>query len=207
VRYAGVDEVGYGALAGPLVSVAVAVDVDLSFERLRRWWPVDRVRDSKKTTPAQRAEIMSRLMPWLVEQHASVGIGEIPPSTIDQYGYSKALLWSKQDALKVLTAEAPVDLLIVDGSVGVGDLPGVRECRVIPQADADYWVVSAASIIAKVYRDALMRDLASEYPQYDWTNNMGYAGGGKLTSVHIAALRKHGLTVHHRKQACRTALS
>jgi ribonuclease HII len=206
VRYAGVDEVGYGALAGPLVSVAVAVDVDMRFDNFREWWPVPRVRDSKKTSAPQRVEILSRLMPWLVEHGASVGIGEIPPADIDRYGYSKALLWSKLEAMKVLAEEAPVDLLVVDGSIMLTGLHGVDQ-RVIPQADASYWIVAAASIIAKSYRDAIMLELHGEFPLYRFDSNMGYAGGGKQTSEHIAALRKHGLTVHHRKQACRTVLS
>lgn len=206
MRYAGVDEVGYGALAGPLVSVAVAVDSNLPFGNFQDWWPVPRVRDSKKTTPAQRVEIMSRLMPWLIERHASVGIGEIPPSTIDKHGYSKALLWSKLDAMAALNEEVPVDLLVVDGSVGLEGLHGVDQ-RVIPQADSSFWIVAAASIIAKTYRDAIMLKLHAEHPLYDWASNMGYAGGGKNSSTHIGALRKYGLTEHHRKKACRTALS
>jgi ribonuclease HII len=206
VRYAGVDEVGYGALAGPLVSVAVAVDVNVPFGNFQEWWPVPGVRDSKKTTPAQRVEIMSRLMPYLLERRAAVGIGEISPADIDKHGYSKALLWSKLDALKVLNEEAPVDLLVVDGNIMLEGLHGIDQ-RVIPQADSSFWIVAAASIIAKTYRDAIMLELHREFPLYRFDSNMGYAGGGKQTSEHIAALRKYGLTVHHRKKACRTALS
>ncbi len=206
MRYAGVDEVGYGALAGPLVSVAVAVDVNVPFGNFQEWWPVPGVRDSKKTTPAQRVEIMSRLMPYLLERRAAVGIGEISPADIDKHGYSKALLWSKLDALKVLNEEAPVDLLVVDGNIMLEGLHGIDQ-RVIPQADSSFWIVAAASIIAKTYRDAIMLELHREFPLYRFDSNMGYAGGGKQTSEHIAALRKYGLTVHHRKKACRTALS
>jgi ribonuclease HII len=201
-----VDEVGYGALAGPLVSVAVAVDVNVPFGNFQEWWPVPGVRDSKKTTPAQRVEIMSRLMPYLLERRAAVGIGEISPADIDKHGYSKALLWSKLDALKVLNEEAPVDLLVVDGNIMLEGLHGIDQ-RVIPQADSSFWIVAAASIIAKTYRDAIMLELHREFPLYRFDSNMGYAGGGKQTSEHIAALRKYGLTVHHRKKACRTALS
>ena len=206
MRYAGIDECGYGALAGPLVSVAVAVNVDLTFDAFQEWWPVPGVRDSKKTTPTQRGEILSRLLPWLINHRASVGIGVVQPSTIDKCGYSKALLWSHQDAVLAAREEDALDLLIVDGSVPISGMNWVEQ-RVIPKADSSFWIVAAASIIAKVYRDAIMLELHQEFPFYGWGSNMGYAGGGKQTSTHIAALRQYGLSPHHRKQACKTALS
>ncbi len=150
---------------------------------------------------------MGRLMPWLVEQGASVGIGEVSAEDIDRRGYSGALRWSKLLALHVVEGEAPLNVLVVDGSVRVEGLSWRVNQRVIPQADSKFWLVAAASIIAKTYRDDLMLKLHQEFPVYRWDSNMGYAGGGKQTSVHIAALRKYGMSPHHREQACRTALS
>lgn len=208
MRYAGVDEVGYGALAGPLVAVAVAVDADVRFADLKRWWPLAGVKDSKKTTFAQRSVLFPRLVDFLVEAGASVGLGEVPPSTIDKYGYGRALEWAKVEAVQRVVREEPVDLVIVDGSIG---LPAKEidhvEQRVVPKADVDYWVVAAASILAKVYRDRIMLELSEEFPAYDFEHNMGYTGGSKTSSVHVAALRRLGLTKHHRRIACRTVLS
>lgn len=205
MRYAGVDEVGYGALAGNLTSVVVAIDVNVPPGNFASWWPVRAVRDSKKTTFAQREAMLPDLVRFLVANRASVGIGDVPPSTIDRYGYSQALLWSKLDALAQVNTEGRPDILIVDGSVGLGDHGQTHdiEQRVEPQADARYWIVAAASIIAKQHRDRQMLELACEFPEYGFAENKGYAGGGQ----HVEALRRHGLTPHHRKQACRTILS
>jgi len=208
VRYAGVDEVGYGALAGPMVAVAVAVDADVDARDLKRWWPLQGVKDSKKTTFAQREELHPRLVDFLLRAGASVGLGDVPPSTIDRYGYGPALEWAKVEAVRQCVAEEEIDLLVVDGSIG---LPPAKifhtQQRVAPKADNDYWVVAAASILAKVYRDRIMLELDKSFPEYDFVHNMGYTGGGKATSVHVDALRRLGLTKHHRRVACRTVLS
>lgn len=208
MRYAGVDEVGYGALAGPIVSVAVAIDVNVRFEDLRRWWPLADVRDSKKTTEVQRQRLMPVLQRYLLENGASVGVGEVSAADIDRYGYKRSLELTKLEALRDVIRDARPDMIIVDGSVGLPSA-GVLdiEQRVVPRADADYWVVAAASILAKVYRDDQMREMAQEFPAYDWVHNKGYAGGSAQQSVHVRALVEHGLSPHHRRIACRTILS
>ena len=202
------DEVGYGALAGPLVAVAVAADVDVAFDELRRWWPLPGVRDSKKTTPAQRARVVPAILRYLVANGGSVGLGSVSPAEIDDLGYSRALERAKVLAVAAVIEDAPLGLLVVDGSVG---LPPARVShvpqRVVPRADADYWVVAAASMIAKQYRDQIMEELDREWPQYAWCKNMGYTGGSKAGSTHVAALRAHGLSPHHRRIACQTVLS
>lgn len=205
MRYAGVDEVGNGCLAGPITAVAVALDVDMPFSRLCHWHPLPQVRDSKKTTPTQRGRILPELMGYLIDQHASIGVCDVPVTVINEMGHTYALELAKREAVLQLLSDGPVGLLIVDGSMGIGPLP--MRYRVIPKADDTYWIVSAASIIAKCHRDAYMHMIAREHPQYGWDKNLGYAGGAKAVSTHVAALRKYGLTRYHRHKACRTVLS
>jgi len=208
MRYAGVDEVGYGALAGVLTACCVVVNADVPFERLKRWWPVEGVRDSKKTTAPQRAALLPKIVAFIIENGGSAGISDIPPSTIDRYGYSAALEWAKVTAVQQVVEEGLPDLLVVDGNIGLPPREVFHiEQRVAPKADNDYWVVAAASIIAKVHRDTQMLEIAKEFPQYGFASNMGYAGGGVDSSVHVAALRKYGLSPHHRTKACATILA
>ena len=208
MRYAGVDEVGLGALAGPISTCCVAIDADVRFSSLKKWWPLQGVKDSKKTTFPQRLALMPRLIEFLLEAGASVGIEDVLPADIDIFGYSEALHRAHVGAVRNAYADQPFDLLIIDGSNGLrgNDIHHVEQ-RVAPKADNDYWVVAAASIIAKVHRDAMMIEMHDDYAMYGFAQNMGYTGGGKDTSVHVAALRKYGLSPHHRKIACRTVLS
>lgn len=205
MRYAGVDEVGIGALAGSILAVAIAVDCEMPFREFRTWWPVVGVKDSKKTTPAQRAEIRPRLMHYLLSHGASISIGESSAGYINTVGFSVALLRAQQDAVAGAELDAPVDLLIVDGNIAIKGLHISQHARA--KADRDYWIVAAASILAKMWRDVQMVVLSREFPAYHFEENMGYTGGSKFNSSHIAALRRHGLTRHHRKKACLTALA
>ena len=208
MRYVGVDEVGNGALAGPLVAAAVAIDAPVRFEELKRWWPLAGVRDSKRLTFAQREALLPELVPFLLRSGASVQIVEASAREIDERGHASAHLGVLTDAVRGVVEDAGADLVIVDGRL---ELPSWKirhvEQRAAPHADADYWVVAAASILAKVHRDRLMVGLAREFPAYGFDQNMGYTGGSKATSPHVRALRLHGPTPHHRRAACRTVLS
>jgi len=201
VLYAGLDEVGYGALAGPIVVVAVALEIPLPLKRLREFWPLQNVKDSKKTTPAQRERLRSELSGFLVDVGAFVGVGTAPVRVINKYGYSSALANAKNKAIKEIVSVdgARPDLLILDGNIGLPRYGGPQRC--IPGADDKFWVAAAASILAKITRDDMMIHAARRHPQYGWESNKGY-----YCPKHIAALVKHGLTRMHRIQPCTTAL-
>ena len=198
------DEVGTGALAGPAVVCCVCMDVDVPFEELRSWWPLGPavVRDSKKTTAEQRAWIVPRLVDFLLEHQAAVSITSVPPSTIDRYGPRAALEWAMVTAVTQVLNEGPVDLLVIDGKVllPAEDVFHTRQVAE-PKADANYWLVAAASILAKASRDKTMHELDAKEPEYGFKKHVGYP-----TAEHRAALVRHGLSPYHRQKACKTFL-
>ena len=202
----GVDEVGYGALAGPIVAAAVTMEIPYPRHKLTRFWPMSSVKDSKKTTKPQRIRLASSLTTFLVHKEAGVGIGVVPASRIDVLGYSEAADEARRLAVERATAVDGLrpDLVIVDGTIPISRLRIPQQC--IPQADAQYWLVAAASILAKIYRDTKMVRAATRHPEYGWEQNMGYAGGSIQDSPHICALVDHGLTSMHRRQPCQKVL-
>lgn len=174
---AGLDEVGMGCLAGPLVVCVAAF-----YEGTIR---IAGVKDSKKVTPNAR----KKLMPHIIEEAEYVGFGYADVDMIDCKGISYA--W--QYAVGMALDRAPkFDLLVVDGTRAVKGYSGKQLVK--PKADVVHWEVSAASIIAKVMRDAHMEDLAPYYPDYDFSSNMGYG-----TDKHRTALEKKGALPIHRK--------
>lgn len=193
----GLDEVGWGALAGPIVSVvAVFRPLDLAF------MPPG-VKDSKKTTEAQRRMLYEPLC----RSAFDVGVGHAWPWEIDTYGPGEALQLSYRRALDDVRRDCAPHLLIVDGSNRVSAWKG--EQRVEPKADVKYKEVSAASIIAKVFRDCIMEDYAKTWPEYGWNLNKGYG-----TTDHTDAIQKYGALVNvddrskyiHRLRYCRNLL-
>ena len=200
MQYAGVDEVGLGALAGPIVVVAVALSVDLPFDRVHRYWPMKAVKDSKKTTPTARAELSSSLPRFLIANGAGVGIGVQGAAAIDRLGYSVALRRAQIAAIEAAHTDTPIDMVIADGDRTISGLEHKQVA--IPKADGTYWVVAAASIIAKIYRDNIMCDAAREHPHYGWTRNKGYA-----TQEHIDALLARGSCQLHRSKPVATVLA
>ena len=175
----GVDEVGTGAVAGPIYIVAAAFDGGFPHS-------ID-IRDSKKMTPAQRR----RSFEAILEVSASVGLGMAWPDEINQLGVRAC--WERcvrraVDMLRVIPAQ-----IVIDGGVGVDDLAAISEVLVVPHADATHWQVSAASILAKVMRDDMMEHLATEYPVYGWDSNKGY-----LSAAHTKGLKAYGPCVLHR---------
>lgn len=176
----GVDEVGRGCFAGPLLSVAT----------LFRGWSVgcEDVDDSKKLSAKKRDRVFKNILKST--ELIDFGIGESSVEEIDKIGIDQANIFAMDRAVKALPCRP--NFVVVDGVKGV---PGFyhHEMLVVPKADGLYPVVGAASILAKVIRDALMDELHSIYPQYAWNSNKGYG-----TKDHIEALRTHGSTVHHR---------
>lgn len=172
---AGVDEVGRGPLAGPVVTAAVIIDQD--FDLLD-------VNDSKKLSPERRL----KLYPKILEEAVSVGIGVKSPAVIDQINIYEADRQAMAQAVRALNIKP--DALLVDAMDVPVDLPQVK----LIKGDAKSNSIAAASIVAKVFRDKLMDDYAKIYPQYGFPNNAGYG-----TKEHIEALKKYGPTPIHRK--------
>lgn len=172
---AGVDEVGRGPLAGPVAAAAVILDPD------RRPRGLD---DSKALNQAQREEAFERIMASAL----AVSVAFVTAAEIDRINIRRASLAAMARAVAGLT-HAPAYLL-VDGN----DRPPVNcPCRLIVKGDATALSIAAASIVAKVARDAMMRRLAAHYPQYGFETNVGYAA-----PRHLEALALHGASPAHR---------
>lgn len=176
----GLDEVGRGPLAGPVVAACVYVP-----EGARILPFIARIRDSKTLNHGKLAELDA-----LIRTHCTWHIAEVGPEEIDAINILQASL----KAMRLACAGTGVAFsrALVDGNRTPGGLP----CPATPIIGGDRVSVSiaAASIIAKVYRDALMRTLHAGHPQYGWERNAGYP-----TAEHREALRRHGITPHHRR--------
>ena len=194
-RVAGIDEVGRGALAGP-VSVGVVV-VDHAIRKA-----LTGVRDSKDLTPNARNALVPRIRAWAVD----FAVGHASPDEIDEVGIIGALRIAGHRALLQLR-ELP-DVVLLDGShdwftppeqvsfveLAAGLLDSVPPVVTKVKADQTCASVSAASVLAKVERDAQMTRLAHDFPAYQWHDNKGYA-----SPVHIQALAQHGPCAEHRR--------
>lgn len=191
-RTCGLDEVGRGALAGPLVAAAVILPGDIR-ERLGALAPF--LRDSKTTPRIKREAVATAL-----REHAmSIALAVVPVTVIDARGIG----WANRDVFRQLICEIEADEYVVDGKVKPPAPPDrIMRVRCMVKADAYAPAVSAASIIAKVYRDHLMAELAGDFAGYGWERNAGYS-----SPEHLAALRSQGVTEHHRALFVATALS
>jgi ribonuclease HII len=175
---AGVDEVGVGPLAGPVVAAALVLPREVTLVGLN---------DSKKVPRARRESLASELH----EVAVGIGIGEVGPEEIDQLGIYKASLEAMHRAVASLERTTPVGHLLVDART----IPGVAQPQTpIVKGDAKDASIAAASIVAKVHRDAQMARLAVRYPFYGFDRHMGYG-----TAEHLAALNEHGPCPVHRR--------
>ena len=174
---AGVDEVGRGCLAGPVVAAAVILPKDF-------YHPV--LNDSKQLSFKQREEVKKD-----IERNAiTFAVAEISNTIIDEVNILNASFLAMHKALDQL-AVIP-ELILVDGN-------RFRPYKFIPyhcivQGDAKFYAIAAASVIAKCYRDELMYSLSSSFPHYGWETNVGYP-----TIEHRKAIEIHGITEFHRK--------
>lgn len=173
---AGIDEVGRGPLAGPVVAAAVGFPVGAR---------IPKVNDSKQLSEAAREELDA-----LIRAVAGVRIGlaEIPVEVIDEINILRATHLAMRRAAEQIPE---ADCLLVDG-LPVPGLP--KESFSVVKGDAQSASIAAASIIAKVYRDRLMVKLDEIYPQYGFAENKGYG-----TAAHLEALKKFGVTEVHRR--------
>ena len=176
----GIDEAGRGPLAGPVVAAAVILDRRRLSRSLR-----DGLDDSKKLLPAAREEFFVILRRSAV----AIGVGAASAAEIDRINILRATLAAMGRAVAALRLTPAIAL--VDGNV-----PPSLPCPVetVVGGDGLSLSIAAASVIAKVTRDRLMRKLAERYEGYGWTTNVGYA-----TDEHRAALLALGPTPHHRK--------
>ena len=176
-RYvAGVDEVGRGPLAGPVVAAAVILDPDS---------PIEGLADSKKLTEKRR----EALDPIIREQALCWALGRAEPEEIDRINILQASLLAMQRAVAALST--PPDLALVDGNKA----PQLNcQIRTIVGGDASEPAISAASIIAKVARDREMVELDARYPGYGLAKHKGYP-----TKLHLEALQQLGVTEIHRR--------
>lgn len=173
---AGVDEVGRGPLAGPVVCAAVIMPLENEIEG---------VDDSKKLSPKKR-EVLATL---IRERARAYSICEVDACKIDEINILEATRLCMKRAVESLSV--PADFVLTDGNMTL-DLRVPQKS--IIKGDALVYSIGAASILAKVYRDALMREYAKEFPEYGFERNVGYG-----TAEHIRAIREVGICRIHRK--------
>ena len=175
---AGIDEVGRGPLAGPVVAACVHVP-DLSYPWL------DEVTDSKRLSKLKRIKLSA-----LIQQHCVWSIAEISPREIDQINILQATMRAMEKAAYGLSIVP--NMIYVDGNRVPLNMPS--PAKAVIKGDTKIIEIACASIIAKVYRDNIMEQLANDYPHYGWNTNAGYG-----SAKHLEAIEKYGVTTHHRQ--------
>ena len=180
----GIDEVGRGPLAGPVVAGAVSLPKDE---------PILYLNDSKKLSEKKREQLYDEIM----EKAVAVGIGMVSPARIDEINILQATYEAMREAISKLAVKP--DLLLNDAVT----IPEV-EIRQIPiiKGDAKSVSIAAASIVAKVTRDRLMAEYAGVIPGYDFAKNKGYG-----TKAHIEALKSQGASPIHRRSFIKNFVS
>jgi ribonuclease HII len=175
-RIAGVDEAGRGPLAGPVVAAAVIFPMELIIER---------VDDSKKCTAKLREELFTLIM----EHAISVGVGVVDHDVIDRINILQATILAMKKSIENMTIQP--EYAIIDG---VSFKDETLKFQNIIKGDEKSFTIAAASIVAKVTRDRLMRELDFHFPQYGFARHKGYG-----TRQHIEAIRTYGLCEIHRR--------
>ena len=172
---AGVDEVGRGCLAGPVVSAAVVLKKSINLNLLK---------DSKKISFNKREEVSEH-----IKKNSYYALGIASVEEILNLNILQASLLSMKRA--ILKLEIKPGLTLIDGNFAP---KGLKNYKTIINGDEKIKVISAASIIAKVYRDRFMIRLSKKFSNYAWDRNFGYG-----TKAHLEGLKKFGVTSHHRK--------
>lgn len=180
----GLDEVGRGCLAGPVVTAAVILPKDFDF-------PI--VKDSKKLSEKKRKEAFELIK----EKAIDYSISFIPPQTIDKINILQATMEGMHTCLNTL--ENNFNHILVDGNYFLPYKEIPYDC--IIKGDNTYYSIAAASILAKVSRDEFMKKLHEEFPRYKWDSNKGYG-----SSDHIEMIKKIGINEHHRKSFLKNIL-
>jgi len=172
---AGVDEVGRGCLAGPVISAAVI---------LKKTINLDLLKDSKKINFINRVKIANH-----IRKNSYFAIGASSVKEIFNYNILNASLLSMKRAIFKLPKKPKI--ILIDGLFAP---KGIRNFKTIINGDQKFKCISAASIIAKEYRDLLMIKLSRKFKHYAWEKNFGYG-----TRDHLLGLKKYGITPYHRK--------
>ncbi len=191
VPVCGIDEVGRGPLAGPVVTACAFIPE----EKINH--PVwKEVTDSKKLSTAKRDYLFD-----IIKQQCVYGLAEASAQEIDSLNIHHATLLAMKRAYDAVHSKINISLVLVDGKFAPA-LP----CRThtVVKGDSLSLSIAAASIIAKVTRDRMMNELHIQFPHYGWNTNAGYG-----TATHIDGIARHGITLHHRKSfaPCKTPLS
>ena len=173
---AGVDEAGRGPLAGPVVAAAVIFSPETFIEN---------VDDSKKLSEKEREE----LFPIIIKKSLAFAVSAVSNIQIDRINILQAALLAMKNSVNKLKVKP--DLILIDGNKAfVHEIPTIT----VVKGDTKSFSIAAASIIAKVTRDRIMKRLCEKYPEYRWSKNKGYP-----TSEHINAIKIYGPTILHRK--------
>lgn len=172
---AGIDEAGRGPLAGPVVAAAVILPKDAYLPGLN---------DSKKLSEAKREALFAQIQATAI----SIGIGIVSAKEIDERNIYQATKQAMVQAIEQLTPKP--EYLLIDAM----ELPLAVPQQSLIKGDANSVSIAAASVVAKVTRDAIMKQLAAQYPQYGFEKHMGYG-----TEYHLQAIRTYGVTEHHRR--------
>ena len=177
---AGCDEAGRGPLAGSVFAAAVILPPDFFHPLLN-----DSKQMSEQARDELRGVIEREAVAWAVE--------EVSAEEIDRIN----ILWASVTGMQraVLRLDPAPSFLLIDGNkFRPFDRYGFKDYKTVVHGDATFASIAAASVLAKTWRDEYMRKLAAEFPEYGWERNMGYP-----TPEHIEAIRRYGLTPHHRR--------
>ena len=181
----GVDEAGRGPWAGPVVAGAVVVINRLISNDL-----LDSIDDSKKLSEKKREKLYALLLEEEKKGNVSIGVGVASSREIDEKNILQATFLAMERAVKEL--KVVPEFALVDGNQTPKNFPCA--VKTVVKGDSRSISIAASSIVAKVYRDRLMKDLAKKYPSYGFEKNAGYG-----TKLHIEGLKKCGITPEHRK--------
>ncbi|MGL5439648.1 MAG: ribonuclease HII [Filifactoraceae bacterium] len=176
VIIAGVDEVGRGPLAGPVVAACVIM------KKTSNLLYID---DSKKLSESRKNKLYEKI----IDECVAYGIGTASNEEIDKYNILNATFLAMRRAID--NTRSDIDVILVDGNQKIKEIDILQ--KTIVKGDEKSYSIACASIIAKVYRDRIMKEYHNVYPEYDFDNNKGYG-----TDNHYIGLKKYGITPIHR---------
>lgn len=193
----GIDEAGRGTLAGPVVASAIAISSDILVSQTWQQSPLKYAKDSKKVTPKRRQDIYE-----IIQNQYPIGVGFVSANIIDNINILEATKLAWLEALDKCLLQLPLDSrtgILIDGNiVPIGiEYPH----KAIVKGDNKHLSIALASIYAKVYRDNLMSEYSTQYPNYNFDQHKGYG-----TKMHIQAIQKYGLSAIHRATFCKNIL-